>query len=98
MGGSAAIASCDVASTSANNQASIVNKTTFTESIIQSYVTATSDPVTQITAAEEGVVFVTFGTGSNAGFAEFNNASQYLAAGQFFNFTVLAGTQNATIF
>ena len=86
------------ASTSANNQASIVNKTTFTETIIQSYVTATGDPVTQITAAEEGVVFVTFGTGPNAGFAEFNNASQYLAAGQFFNFTVLAGAANATTF
>jgi hypothetical protein len=87
------------ASTSANNQASIVNKTTFAETTIQSYVTNYNSPVTQITAADEGVVFVTFGTGPTAGFAEFNNTSQsYLAAGQNFNFTVLAGTANATTF
>ena len=86
------------ASTSANNQASIINKKTFAETTIQSFVTATDSPVTQITAADEGVVFVTFGTGPTAGFAEFNNASQYLAAGQNFNFTVLAGTANATTF
>ena len=86
------------ASTSANNQASIINKKTFAETTIQSYVAANNGPVTQITAADEGVVFVTFVTGPIAGFAEFNNQSQYLAAGQNFNFTVLAGTANATTF
>jgi len=86
------------AGTSANNQASIIDKKTFVESSIQSYVAANNGPVTQITAANEGIVFVTFGTGSIAGFAEFNNQSEYLAAGQNFNFTVLAGTENATTF
>jgi hypothetical protein len=86
------------AGTSSNNQAAIVNKKTFAQTTIQSYVTDTSDSVTAITASGGGIVFVTFGTGPNAGFAEFNNESQYLAAGQYFNFTVLAGTQNATTF
>jgi hypothetical protein len=86
------------ASTSVNNQASIIDKKTFAQTTIQSYVTATDNPVTQITVDTEGVVFVTFGTGPNAGFAEFNDESQYLAAGQNFNFTVLAGTANATTF
>jgi hypothetical protein len=86
------------ASAGAEHQASIINKKTFVETTIQSFVTATDSPVTQITAADEGVVFVTFGTGPIAGFAEFNNASQYLAAGQNFNFTVLAGAVNATTF
>jgi hypothetical protein len=86
------------AGTSANNQASIIDKKTFEESTIQSYVAANNGPVTQITSAHEGLVFVTFGTGSIAGFAEFNNQSEYLAAGQNFNFTVLAGTANATTF
>jgi hypothetical protein len=86
------------ASTSINNQASIIDKKTFAQTTIQSYVTTINDPVTQITVDVEGVVFVTFGTGPTAGFAEFNDESQYLAAGQYFNFTVLAGTENATTF
>ena len=86
------------ASTSSNNQASIINKKTLAQTTIQSYVTTTSDPVTAITASAGGIVFVTFSAGPNAGFAEFNNESQYLAAGQYFNFTVIAGTQNATSF
>jgi hypothetical protein len=86
------------ASTSSNNQAAIINKKRFAQTTIQSYVTNTGDAVSAITASKGGVVFVTFGTGPNAGFAEFNNESQYLAAGQYFNFTVLAGTQNATTF
>jgi hypothetical protein len=86
------------ASTSANNVASIVDKATAAQTTIASYVAANNGPVTQITATDEGVVFVTFGTGSNAGFAEFDDQSNYLAAGQFFNFTVLANTVNATTF
>jgi hypothetical protein len=86
------------ASTGANNQASIINKKTFAETIIQSYVTTTDSPVTQITAADQGIVFVTFGTGPTAGFAEFSNESNYLAAGQYFNFTVLTDTAKATTF
>lgn len=86
------------ASTSSNNQTSIINKKTLAQTTIQSYVTTTSDPVTAITASAGGIVFVTFSAGPNAGFAEFNNESQYLAAGQYFNFTVIAGTQNATSF
>jgi hypothetical protein len=94
----AANATSVFASTGINNQASIIDKKTFAESIIQSFVTATDNPVTQITVDIEGVVFVTFGIGPTAGFAEFNDASQFLAAGQNFNFTVLAGTANATTF
>jgi hypothetical protein len=86
------------AGTNANNQASIINKKTFAQTAIQSYVTATGDNVSQITASESGVVLVSFGLGSNAGFAEFDDKSHYLAAGQFFNFTVVAGTTVATTF
>lgn len=86
------------ASTSANEQAAIVNKRTFVETSISSLVTDFADSVTQITATSEGIVLVTFGTGPNAGFAEFDQASKYLAAGQWFNFTVLAETSNATTF
>ncbi len=68
------------ASTSSNNQAAIIDKKTFAQSTIQSYVTATGNPVTAITASHGGIVFVTFGAGPNAGFAEFNNESQYLGS------------------
>lgn len=63
-----------------------------------SLVTDYADAVTKITATTEGIVFVTFGTGPHAGFAEFDQTSKYLAAGQFFNFTVLAETLDATTF
>jgi hypothetical protein len=86
------------ASSSANDMASIVDKTTFVETIIQSSVTATTNPVAQISATMEGIVFVTFGTGPTSGFAEFDDSSNFLAAGQNFNFTVLADTVNATTF
>lgn len=86
------------ASTSANEEAAIVNKASFVESSISSLVTDYADAVTKITATSEGIVFVTFGMGPHAGFAEFSQASKYLAAGQYFNFTVLAETLDATTF
>lgn len=86
------------ASTSANQEASIVNKESFAQSSISSLVTDYADAVSQITATSEGIVFVTFGKGPHAGFAEYDQASKYLAAGQWFNFTVLAETLNATTF
>lgn len=86
------------ASTSANNIAAIVDKTTFSQSTVASYVALNNGPVTRITATDEGLVFVTFGTGPNAGFAQFDDQSNYLGVGQFFNFTVLANTVNATTF
>jgi len=85
-------------SSNANNQASIIDKKTFAESTIQSYAAQNDGPVSQITASETGIVLVTFGTGATAGWAEFNNDSQYLAAGINFDFTILAGTGNATTF
>jgi hypothetical protein len=71
----AANATSVFASTGINNQASIIDKKTFAESIIQSFVTTTDNPVTQITVDIEGVVFLTFCTGPNARFAELNDAS-----------------------
>ena len=86
------------AANSANDQASVVDKISFAEIVIQSYVAGIAAPVTNISAAASGLIFVTFGTGSSAGFAEFDDQSKYLAAGQHFNYTVLAGTENSTAF
>jgi hypothetical protein len=84
-------------STNANDQASLINKETLVETVFtQQFINV--GPVSQITAANGGIVFITFGTGPTAGWAEFNDASDYLATGESYNFTVLAGTTNATTF
>lgn len=86
------------AGTSANNFASIINKSSLAETTVASTVTLFNDPVTQITATSEGKVLVTFGTGPNSGWALYDDQTNYLATGQFYNFTVFANTVNATTF
>jgi len=86
------------AGTSANNFASIINKSSLAETTVASTVTLFNDPVTQISATSEGKVLVTFGTGSDSGWALYDDQTNYLATGQFYNYSVLANTVNATTF
>jgi hypothetical protein len=85
--------------TRANNQAVEVNKKTLAKSTYEISVGYSDNAfVSQISAAEDGLVLITFGTGYSSGWAEFDNEGTYLAAGTGFNFAVVAGTRNATSF
>ena len=86
------------AGTSASNFASIINKSSLAESTVASTVTLFNDPVTQISATSEGKVLITVGTGSNSGWAMYDDQTNYLSVGQFYNYTVFANTVNATTF
>jgi len=86
-------------STSANSAAAMVNRTTFSVTTVTASISYTNNSaVSAITATDSGYVFVTFGIGPTSGFSEFDDQSNYLAAGQNFNFTILANTVNATTF
>ena len=84
--------------TSVGNVAAIVDKATFTESDVNSFSTLHNVPVTAITATSKGDVLVTFGTGPDAGWVHFDDQSNELAVGQFFNFTIVANPANGVTF
>jgi hypothetical protein len=84
--------------TSANLSAEIIRKDTLAHEVVSQPLISYGFTVSAITASNNGIVFITWGTGPESGWAEYDQDSQYVATGQNFNFTVLAGTTNATTF
>jgi hypothetical protein len=73
----------------------IVDKNTL---VASSGTLGVSSRINQITATDKGDVFVTFGVGANAGWAQWDNNSNNVAEGLNFGFTAVANTINGVSF
>jgi hypothetical protein len=86
------------AGTSANLSADLIYKSNLAQETISQPFLSYGFTVSAITASANGFIFVTWGTGPESGWAEYFQNGNYLVTGQNFNFTVLAGTTNATTY
>jgi len=86
------------AGNSANLSAEVIYKGKLAHEAISQPLQSFGFTVSAITASDNGIVFITWGTGPESGWAEYDRDSKYLATGQYFEFTVLAGSTNATTF
>jgi len=94
----AANATAIFAGTSANLSAEVIYKDSLLHHAISQPVISYGFPVSSITASDNGLVFIVWGTGPEAGWAEYDQGAKYLAAGVNLNFTVVAGSTNATTY
>jgi hypothetical protein len=84
--------------TSANLSAEIIGNDSLAHEAVSQPFISYGFTVSAITASDNWIVFITWGTGPESGWVEYDRDSQYVATGQNFNFTVLAGTTNATTY
>ena len=87
-----------IAGTSANVSAALIYKAGLAVETISQPLLSYGDTVSAVTASDNGFVFVTWGTGPNSGWAEYEKNANWISTGQNFNFTVLAGSTNAITF
>jgi len=94
----AANATAIFAGTSANLSAEIIYKDSLLHDATAQQSISYGFTVSAITASDNGIVFVTWGTGPDSGWAEYDQNAKLLEGGLNFNFTVLAGSTNATTY